>query len=222
MKKVWMVVTLSLTLVLAFGCAKKETGEARAEKTDTEMTAKEGIKMGDKAPMTDVKMKNATSEGMVSIDDVKGEHGTLVLFSCNHCPYVVAWEDRIASIGNAYMDKGFGVIAINSNDPETYPTDAYEPMVKRAEEKGFQFPYVVDATSDVARAYGAERTPEVFLFNADNELVYHGAIDDNSENADAVEKTYLIDALDAVMAGNDVPMAETKAIGCSIKFRKSS
>ncbi|MBD3167088.1 redoxin family protein [bacterium] len=185
------------------------------------MTAKEGIAMGDKAPMTDVKMKNATREGALSIADVKGDKGTLVIFSCNHCPYVVAWEDRIAQIGNSYMKKGFGVIAINSNDPATYPSDGFDHMVTRAKEKGFEFPYVVDATSDVARAYGAERTPEVFLFNADDELVYHGAVDDNSENADMVEKTYLKDALDAVLAGREVPMKETKAIGCSIKFRKS-
>ena len=155
----------------------------------------------------------------VSIADVAGEVGTLVIFTCNHCPYVKAWEARIAEIGNIYSAKGFGVIAVNSNDPVAYPADDFETMQQRAEKHGMRFPYVVDATSGVARAFGATRTPEVYLFDAAGALVYHGTIDDNYKYADRVTKPYLRDALDALLVGKKIPLAKTKALGCSIKFR---
>jgi peroxiredoxin len=154
----------------------------------------------------------------VSIADVAGKQGTLVVFSCNHCPFVKAWQGRIASVGNAAKTRGIGVIIINSNDPTAYPEDSYAEMQKRSQQLGFAFPYVVDATSDVARAFGATHTPEAFLFDKDGKLVYHGAIDDSKE-ADQVAAHYLQDAIDAALAGKAVPVAETKAIGCSIKFR---
>jgi peroxiredoxin len=176
-----------------------------------------GLNLGDKAPSTSVKMKGVDGSE-VSIADVAGKEGTLVMFSCNHCPYVKAWQGRIASIGNAAKAKGVGVIVINPNDPADYPEDSYAEMQKRAEKLGFQFPYVVDATSDVARAFGATRTPEAFLFDKDGKLVYHGAIDD-SQKADQVSKRFLQDAIDAAVAGKDVPVKETKFIGCTIKFR---
>jgi peroxiredoxin len=179
----------------------------------------ESLALGATAPKTDIKMKNVDGKE-VSIADVKGERGTLVIFSCNHCPFVKAWETRIASIGNTYEKKGFGVIAINSNDPAAQAPDSYEEMQKRAKDRGFEFPYVVDATSGVARAFGATKTPEVFLFDAAGKLVYHGAIDDDKDNA-KVTKNFLRDALDAVLAGKDVTVKETKAIGCGIKFRKA-
>jgi peroxiredoxin len=177
----------------------------------------ESLKLGDKAPQAAVKMKNVDGRE-VSITDVAGKSGTLVIFSCNHCPFVKAWETRIAEIGNAYMDKGFGVIAINPNDPAAYAEDSFEEMQKRAQKLGFKFPYVVDATSDVARAFGATKTPEAFLFDKDGKLVYHGAIDDSKSGRD-IEKQYLRDALEALLAGKDVPMAESKFMGCSVKFR---
>ena len=112
-----------------------------------------------------------------------------------------------------------GVIVINSNDPSAYPEDNYDQMQKRAKDRGFEFPYVVDATSDVARAFGASHTPEAYLFDKDGKLVYHGAVDDNSKDASKVESPYLKDALNALLAGNQIATKETKAIGCSIKFR---
>ena len=175
------------------------------------------LSIGDKAPSTSVKMKNVDGRE-ISIADVAGKEGTLVIFSCNHCPFVKAWQGRIASIGNAAKSKGVGVIVINSNDPASYPEDSYGEMQKRAEQLGFTFPYVVDATSDVARAFGATRTPEAFLFDKDGKLVYHGAIDD-SKNADQVTKHYLQDAVDALIAGKEVGTKETKFVGCGIKFR---
>ena len=178
----------------------------------------DSLKLGDKVPAANVKMKNVDGKE-VSITDVAGPKGTLVMFSCNHCPFVKAWETRIAETGNTYMKKDIGVIVINSNDPNVQAPDGYAEMQKRAKERGFQFPYVVDATSDVARAFGASRTPEAFVFDAGGKLVYHGAIDDNHKDAANVDKHYLRDALDALVAGKDIAVKETKAVGCSIKFR---
>jgi peroxiredoxin len=175
-----------------------------------------GLNIGDKAPSTTVKMKNVDGSA-VSIADVAGKQGTLVVFSCNHCPFVKAWQGRIASVGNTAKAKGVGVIVINSNDPTDYPEDGYAEMQKRSQELGFAFPYVVDATSDVARSFGATRTPEAFLFDKDGKLVYHGAIDDSKE-ADQVSKHFLQDAVDAAVAGKAVPVAETKFVGCGIKY----
>ena len=176
-----------------------------------------GLNIGDKAPSTTVKMKSVDGSE-VSIAGVVGQQGTLVIFSCNHCPFVKAWQGRIASIGNAAKAKGIGVIIVNPNDPTDYPEDSYAEMQKRAKQLGFTSPYVVDATSDVARAFGATRTPEAFLFDKNGKLVYHGAIDDSRE-ADQVTKHFLQDAIDATVTGKAVPVAETKFVGCTIKFR---
>ena len=180
----------------------------------------DGLKLGDKAPMTGTKMKNVDGK-QLSIADATGKNGTLVVFTCNHCPFVKAWETRIVALGNEYSKRGVGVIAINANDPAIQAPDSYEEMQTRAKERGFKFPYVVDATSDVARAFGATRTPEFFLFDKDGKLVYHGALDDNKD-ASKASQHYLKDALEAVLAGKPVEVAETKAIGCSIKFRSKA
>jgi peroxiredoxin len=164
-----------------------------------------------------VKMKNVDGKE-VSIADVTGKEGTLVIFSCNHCPFVKAWEGRIAEISNAYKGKGVGAIIINPNDPAEFAEDGFDQMQKRAQKLGLEVPYVVDATSDVARAFGATKTPEVFLFDKDGKLVYHGAVDDSKSGQD-IEKHYLRDALEALLAGKSVPVQQTKFVGCSIKFR---
>ncbi len=178
----------------------------------------ERLQLGSTTPLSEVKMKSVSGDNR-SISDVKGEKGTLVIFSCNSCPWVVAWEDRITEIGNAYEKKGFGVIVINSNDPQSVSGDGLDEMTKRSKKLGFTFPYVVDATSDVARAFGATRTPEVFLFDNGGVLVYHGAIDDDAKNPERVEAHYLKDALEAILQEKEVGRKETKALGCSIKFR---
>jgi peroxiredoxin len=178
----------------------------------------DALVIGSTAPMTDAKMKNVDGKD-VSIADVRGAAGTLVVFTCNHCPFAKAWESRIVALGNTYRAKGVGVIAVNANDPSVAPEDAYDVMKQRAQDKGMQFPYVVDATSNVARAFGASKTPEAFLFDKDGKLVYHGAIDDNKEDPTKVDNPYLKNALDAVVAGKDVAVKETKSIGCGIKFR---
>jgi len=176
------------------------------------------IELGDTMPGTNTVMQNVDGRKL-TLGELQGEKGTLVIFACNHCPFVQAWQDRMAAIGNSSRTRGIGVAAINANDPKKYPTDDLDHMKQQAKEAGFEFPYLVDATSDVARAFGAKRTPEVFLFDAKDKLVYHGAIDDNAYKPDQVEKTYLKDAIDALLAGKTIPQKETRSVGCSIKFR---
>ena len=178
------------------------------------------LQLGAAAPQNTVKMRNIDGREL-SIAEVAGSKGTLVIFTCNHCPWAKAWETRIAELGNTYRQRGIGVIAINANDPSTNAEDSFDKMVTRAKERDFQFPYVVDNGSKVARAFGAERTPEAYLFDANGVLVYHGTIDDNADDANAVKQHYLRDALEAVVSGQAVALKETKALGCGIKFYSS-
>ena len=181
-------------------------------------SAPTALALGSKAPMANAKMKTAAGTE-VSIADVKGAKGTLVVFTCNACPWVKKWEDRIVKLGNEAAKKGVGVIAVNSNDPAVNATDGYANMVTRAKERGMKFAYAMDATSNIARAFGASRTPEAFLFDASGKLVYHGTVDDNADDANAVKQPYLANAVWAVAGGKAVPVAETKSLGCGIKFR---
>jgi peroxiredoxin len=142
-----------------------------------------------------------------------------VIFSCNHCPYVRAWEERMVAIQRDYSAKGVQLIAINSNDAAKYPEDNFENMKIRAKEKNFNFPYLRDEDQRIVRLYGAERTPEVFLFDRDSILRYHGAIDDNYDDPRAVKTHYLRNALDAVLNGRKVTLAETQPVGCTIKWK---
>jgi peroxiredoxin len=176
------------------------------------------LAIGEGIPGKDQKLKNVDGTE-ITLGEKAGPKGTLVVFTCNHCPYVKAWEDRIAALGNEYAQKGIGVVAINSNNPARNPDDGFEGMRQRAKEKKLEFPYAVDETSGVAKAFGATKTPEVFLFDAGGKLAYHGAVDDNSESAEGVKANYLKDAMDAVLAGKPASPAETKALGCGIKFR---
>jgi peroxiredoxin len=176
--------------------------------------------IGDPIPKGTITMKNVDGRNL-TIASAAGPKGTLVLFSCNHCPWVRAWEDRMVRVAADARKRGIGVIAINSNDPAAYAEDSYAKMVTRAKEHGYGFPYVVDATSEVAIAFGATHTPEAFLFDSHGKLVYHGAVDDNARQPDQVKATWLADAVVATSAGKPVPLAETKALGCSIKFRGS-
>jgi peroxiredoxin len=179
------------------------------------------LALGSKAPMASTKMTNVDGK-KVSIADVAGKKGTLVIFTCNHCPFAKAWQDRIVELGNTYSKKGIGVILVNANDPAKYADDDAAGTKDRAKTLGMQFPYVLDDTSRVARAFGATVTPEAFLFGADGKLAYHGTIDDNHQAPDQVQKRYLKDALDAVLAGKTPPAQETKSLGCGIKFRSVS
>jgi peroxiredoxin len=176
------------------------------------------LSLGATAPLAGTKMKNLDGKSL-SIADVAGKKGTLVIFTCNHCPFAKAWQQRITELSNTYAAKGVGVILVNANDPAAYPEDGFAEMQARAKQLGLKVPYVVDETSEVARAFGATVTPEAFLFGADGKLAYHGTIDDNRSEPDKVQKRYLKDALDAVLAGKPPAVAETKSLGCGIKYR---
>ncbi len=182
------------------------------------------LPLGKPAPESAVKMKNAVDgkSKSVSIADVSGKAGTLVIFTCDHCPFARGWEGRIVELGTAYLKKGVGVILINANDPSEHEEDGFAGMQARAKSANMQIPYVVDETSNVARAFGATVTPEAFLFDRHGKLAYHGAVDDNRKEPEKVQNHYLKDALDAVVAGKPPAQPETKSLGCSIKYRPPS
>jgi peroxiredoxin len=153
-----------------------------------------------------------------SLEEFTGKPVLVVVFSCNHCPYVQAYEDRMISIQRDYQPRGVQLIAINSNDDVNYPEDSFNAMVERAKAKGFNFPYLRDANQEVARAYGATHTPQLFVFDHGRKLRYTGKIDDNWQNPGAVKRQYLRGAVDALLQGAAPAEAETHAIGCTIKW----
>jgi peroxiredoxin len=154
------------------------------------------------------------------------EHGLLdfsgkplvVIVSCNHCPYVVAYEERMVSIANAYS-KSVNFVAINANDVSRYPEDGMEKMIERARARAFPFPYLRDDSQAVVRALGARFTPEVFVFDVEGALRYHGRIDDNHRDVSKVVSHDLKNALDAITSGKTPPVAETTPVGCSVKWK---
>ncbi len=214
-------------LILALGLAVAALAPAGAgadtdvvPNPEAEAPAK-AFTIGQPAPQQDVRMKGVSGTD-ISIAEAAGAKGTLVIFTCNHCPWVKMWQTRIAAIGNAAVKRGVGVIAVNANDPAAYPEDGMTEMKARAKKLGFKFPYVVDETSDVARAFGATHTPEAYLLDAQGNLIYHGGVDDNARDEKAVKQPWLRDAVDALVGGKAVPLAETKALGCGIKLREKS
>ncbi len=182
----------------------------------------EGYKTGDNA--SDFKLKNVDGK-FVSLADFPNAKGFVVIFTCNHCPFAKAYQDRIIEIDRKYKQLGYPVVAINSNDPGLSPEDSYDQMIVRAKEKGFTFPYLFDETQTVYRTYGATRTPHVFLLQKQGKnlvVKYIGAIDDNYEDATKVSQPYLANALNSVIAGKSPDPSYTKAIGCSIKDKTAS
>lgn len=158
----------------------------------------------------------------VALADYKNQNGVIVIFTCNTCPYAVAYEDRIIALHEKFSKEGYPVLAINPNDPDVQPGDSFEEMKKRAEQKGFTFPYVLDQGQKIYPKFGATRTPHVFLLNnesGDFVLRYIGAIDDNYKDASNVKMHFLADAIEALQNGNPIKMNETKAIGCTIKTK---
>jgi peroxiredoxin len=151
-----------------------------------------------------------------SLEDYADKPALAVVWSCNHCPYVQAWEGRMIDLQREFGDRGLALVAINSNDADAYPEDSFDAMKARAGQQGFNFDYLYDEDQSVLNAYGAERTPEVFLFDADRRLVYHGAIDDSREEGEVTQR-YLGDAIEALLAGEEPPVADTPAVGCTVK-----
>jgi peroxiredoxin len=179
----------------------------------------QGYSIGDEA--TDFRLLNVDGR-YVSMADYPDAKGFVVIFSCNHCPYVVAYEDRMIALHNEYAPKGFPVIAINPNDTIAQPADSYTKMIERAKEKKFPFAYLLDADQHVYPVYGATRTPHVFLLEKSGgklKVAYIGAIDDNYSDATQVKERFLANAIDALLEGKRPDPNFTRAIGCTIKTR---
>lgn len=181
-----------------------------------------GYSVGDTA--RDFKLKNVNGK-MVSMADYKDAKGFIVTFTCNSCPYAVAYEDRLIGLHNKYAPKGYPVIAINPNDAKVSPKDSFEQMQVRAKEKAFPFAYVYDQTQEITKAYGATRTPHLYVVQKQKDgsfkVAYIGTIDDNYKDASQVQKKYAEAALDELVSGQQVSQPNTKAIGCTIKWKEA-
>jgi peroxiredoxin len=199
-------VSLAVMLALAIGCSN--TAEGKGEVTELEL--------GKKAPDFSLKGVDGKTHSLSEYKDAKV---LVVIFHCNHCPVATAYQDRMIAIQKDYTDKGVQLVAINSNDAGAYPADSFANMKKRAKKKGYNFPYLRDESQKVAKAYGALVTPHVFLFGPERKLLYRGRIDDNWRRPKKVKSKDLRAAIDAVLAGKDVPDASTKQVGCSIKWK---
>lgn len=180
----------------------------------------EGYKIGD--VVRDFSLKNVDGKN-VALADFKDAKGYIVVFTCNHCPFSQAYESRIMGLDKKYASLGYPVIAINPNDVKTVPEDSYDNMVTLAKEKKYTFPYLYDESQQIASTYGAARTPHVFVIqkvNGNNIVKYIGAIDNNADDANKVTAKFVENAVDALLAGKEIPLAETKAIGCTIKWKQ--
>lgn len=182
--------------------------------------AQTGYKPGDVA--RDFKLKNVDGK-MVSMADFPAAKGFVVVFTCNHCPYAKLYEQRIIDLDKKYRAKGFPVIAINPNEA-TEADDNYANMQARAKQKGYPFPYLSDETQEIAKSYGAKRTPDIYLVEkVDGKYIvkYAGALDDSPQDSGSAQKKYLEQAIDALLAGKPVPTSVTRSVGCSIKWKES-
>ena len=175
------------------------------------------LEIGEKMPGIDYSLHSLDGKN-ITLGDIKGATGTLVIFSCNTCPWVLRWEDRYVSIASRYLQKGIGMIAVNSNISRFKGDDSLNKMKKHAKENNYNFPYVQDPKAKLAYAFGATKTPHVYLFDNKEKLVYRGAIDDNARDADSVDEPFLSNAIDQLLAGKKIKKTTSKAIGCSIKF----
>nr|WP_321224770.1 thioredoxin family protein [uncultured Psychroserpens sp.] len=185
--------------------------------TTSAFTVGTGYDIGDIA--TDFELENIDGN-MVSMADYKDAKGFIVVFTCNTCPYAVAYEDRVEALNKKYADKGYPVIAIMPNNTDVKPGDNMEAMQARAKAKGFTFPYLMDKGQKIYPQYGATKTPHVYILQKTTkgpQVKYIGAIDDNYQDASAVTKTYVEDAVNALLEGKEVKETKTRAIGCSIK-----
>lgn len=181
-----------------------------------------GYTVGDKA--IDFNLKNVDGAN-ISMSANTSNKGYIIIFTCNTCPYSVAYEDRIIALHNQFAPMGYPVIAINPNDPVVKPGDSFEKMQQRAKEKSFPFPYVLDTTQEISLAYGPTNTPHVYVVEqvkADYIIRYIGAIDNNTRDASSATKRYVEDAVNSLLTGKTIETTSTKAIGCSIKWSAAS
>jgi peroxiredoxin len=176
----------------------------------------QSLAVGTAAPMLDLQMQDVSGKG-ISIKEAMKENGVLVMFSCNTCPYVIKNEARTKAIAEYAQKNGMGVILFNSNEAKRDSDDSFEAMKEYAKKQGYQWYYAADAKSTIANAFGATRTPEVFLINKSGVIVYKGAIDDNPSEPENVKREHLKIAIDEVTKGKTISVKESKSVGCSIK-----
>lgn len=182
------------------------------------LTPSNMLPLGTKAP--DFRLTCAVSEKELSLDDLKSEKATVVMFICNHCPYVKHVQKGLVELANDYTPKGVSFIAINSNDVSKYPDDSPANMKKVARSLGYTFPYLFDETQDVARAYDAACTPDFYVFDASMNLVYRGQMDDSRPgNGKPVTGRDIREALDSILSGGQVAAGQVPSIGCNIKWK---
>lgn len=216
---------LALFAVISMGSCK-ETASNPSENSEKDLMAAVSNKETNKAPgytigdeATNFNLKDVDGK-MVSLSDYPKAKGFIVIFTCNTCPFAVASEERIVALDKEFKDKGYPVIAINPNNPKVQPDDTYEKMQKKAKNAGFTFPYLYDESQTVYAKYGATKTPHVYLLQKENDkyiVKYIGAIDDNVRNASGVKQRFVANAVNELLAGMEVTVKETKAIGCSVK-----
>jgi peroxiredoxin len=176
----------------------------------------DGFEIGDRAPGLELPDTEGTRH---SLADAEGAPATVVFWTCNHCPYALAWHDRLVDAGRDYADRGVRFLAVNSNDAERYPADSYEAMRDRVAGEEWPFPYLHDESQEVARAWGAKVTPHLFVLDSEHRLRYAGAPDPDYQDPSR-EAVWLREALDALLAGEEVARAETKPVGCSVKWKR--
>jgi peroxiredoxin len=174
------------------------------------------LQIGSAMPKGDIKMKDISGKE-ISLKEAAGANGTLVMFSCNTCPYVIKNQERTNTILAYATDKKVGVAILNSNEGQRAGDDSYEAMKTYAQKQGYKWYYAIDKNNEIADAFGASRTPEVFLFDKSGVLVYHGAIDDSPADASAVKREHLKNAIDEMVGGKDISVKTSRSIGCGIK-----
>ncbi|MGV3604698.1 MAG: thioredoxin family protein [Dyadobacter fermentans] len=208
----WVLMILCLSLLA--GPASAEDGEREASRQ-----SQRGYQVGD--AVSNFRLKN-TNGNMVSLSDFASSKGVIVVFTSNHCPFAKAYEDRIIALNNKFAGQGFPVIAINPSDPGTHQDDTFEKMKERAAAKNYGYPYLVDDAQQVARAFGAARTPQAFVLQkngAQFAVRYVGMIDDNPQDASGVTKFYVDEAVTNLAGGKPVVTTLTKPVGCAIKWK---
>jgi thioredoxin-related protein len=184
--------------------------------TTLAFTAGDPLKIGSTMPKADIKMQDISGKE-VAMQDAKKENGVLVMFSCNTCPYVVKNQERTLAISKYAAENNVGVIILNSNEALRADEDSYKAMQAYAKAQGYKWNYVVDKNNEVADAFGANRTPECFLFDKNLKLVYHGAIDNSAGDPTAVTRVHLQEAINEMVAGKEVTVKESRSVGCTIK-----
>ena len=181
----------------------------------------DSLALGEKAPLTSLALDKPDGSGSETLESLKKKNGILVVFSCNTCPFVIAWEDRYKEINNVAKDNGIAMVLVNSNEARRDGDDAPNKMLVHQREQKYSMPYLIDKNHVLADAFGAKTTPHVFLFDKDFKLVYEGAIDDNYKDKSGVKQYFTKDALKALGAGKEIAVKSSPAKGCSIKRLKS-